>query len=357
MSFGSSKSSNDNRFARTGHATTTTYRELTPELIELFNQGLNASRPGSASVGVDPRLAYEIGQYTSGAPYQSELTNYIQSLLPGTSIGGQASLTSQANVNPYGGGFEQRTFDRYAADAQEVMAQARSGPMMNRGGTAANGYMQAQALNDISLDRERVLQGNRIADSQISQGAAGTLASVQSDRARAGLQGVALGFDNFNNNRQTGMGAVDRAQRGNSMFNELVPSFATMNSPVHGSESNDLSGRGSQTSSSMGVSGGCCFIFMEAYHGKMPKEVRFYRDMFAPESSERREGYIKMAKWLVPLMRTNEGVRDLTWRWMVKPLSDYGVAYFKGEEQGLKNRLLKGFWFKTWELIGKITTK
>ena len=353
MSFGSSKSSGDNRFSRTGTASTETFRDLLPEHIDLFRQALGSVAPTASSSQADSRLQSELSQTNSNSPYQDELTSFIQSVLPGSGFAGQASLSSQANVNPYGSGYAENTFGRYATDAGEVMSQARSGPMMNRGGTAANGYMQARALNDLSLNREQVLQSNRIADSNISQGAAQAHSQVGMQRTGLGLQGVGIGQGDYQQNRQLGLGAVDRVNQRNSLFGELVPSYATMNSPVKGLESNNLSGQGSQSSTAMGVSGGCCWIFLESYYGQMPSSVRLFRDIWAPEESTMRKGYRRMASYLVPLMRTSKVVRRLVWYGMVSPMTKYGERYFKLENKGIMNTLVTKGWFKIWNILGR----
>lgn len=98
----------------------------------------------------------------------------------------------------------------------------------------------------------------------------------------------------------------------------------------------------------------CCFIFMEAYEGKMPAHVRACRDEFAPENSKRRKGYIRMARWLVPAMRASEAVRQLVWDFMIWPMTQWGGFHKKvrGYENGAKYHFAVKFWFKVWEALG-----
>lgn len=102
-----------------------------------------------------------------------------------------------------------------------------------------------------------------------------------------------------------------------------------------------------------GAGAACCFIFMEAYNGNMPYWVRECRDEFAPESTKRREGYIKMAKWLVPLMQKSKIVRYLVNLLMIKPLTNWGGYYkkVKGYENDFIYKPFVKFWFKLWQII------
>jgi len=110
-------------------------------------------------------------------------------------------------------------------------------------------------------------------------------------------------------------------------------------------------GAAGQIGSAAASKGGCCFIFMEAYNGNMPYWVRECRDEFAPENTARRDGYINMAKWLVPLMQKSTVVRSLVNLLMIKPLTKWGGWYkkVKGYENGFIYKPFVKFWFKVWE--------
>ena len=105
-----------------------------------------------------------------------------------------------------------------------------------------------------------------------------------------------------------------------------------------------------QTAGGLGATA-CCFIFMEAYNGDMPYWVRECRDEFAPENTARREGYIKMAKWLVPLMQKSKVVRSIVNNLMIKPLTKWGGYYkkVKGYEYSFIYKPFVRMWFKIWE--------
>lgn len=133
--------------------------------------------------------------------------------------------------------------------------------------------------------------------------------------------------------------------------------------PTPGSTGASASGAspsgGAGLSSLAGMMSMCCFIFMEAYHGDMPWWVRECRDEFAPESTTRREGYIRMASWLVPAMRRSSLVRLLVWHLMISPLTKWGGWYKKvpGYEKCSVLRPIVSFWFSVWELMGEMGGK
>jgi hypothetical protein len=356
MSGGGSTSSGDTRFERKGTASTTSFRSLTPAHEGLFSQGFAATTPGAANAGVDQMLSGRINAQVGSRPYAPELCNVIRSSLPNQSSPAEGAMSTMANRDIYSGNYEQNTFNRYAEEVQKAMAQSRSGPQMTRGGTAAQGYAQSQAVNDMALNREQVLTQNRNVDANIAQGATGMMANNRHMMNSDAIQGAQVGQAGFAQFLQNQMAAGGLASERTKMFNDLVPTYATLGSVMNGTESNNLSGRGAQSSTSFG--GGfnlCCFIFMEAYNGVLPWWVRECRDDFAPENTARRKGYIRMSKWLVPAMRINGLVRKAVNHLLILPLTRWGAVY-KGVS-GWKTRwcdgLLKNAWFKLWELTGK----
>lgn len=116
----------------------------------------------------------------------------------------------------------------------------------------------------------------------------------------------------------------------------------------------DVIGAGGQVGSAAVTAGMCCFIFMEAYNGSMPWFVRDCRDEFAPESSARRRGYIKMASWLVPLMQRYKTVRKTVNGLMINPLTRWGGYYkkVKGYRTGFIYKPFVRAWFWIWEKTG-----
>src|SRR5690606_13342031 len=112
---------------------------------------------------------------------------------------------------------------------------------------------------------------------------------------------------------------VELANQQQSNYNQFLPAAAQLTSPLRGLQTDNLEGRGYQSSNSMsyGVNF-CCFIFLEAYNGKLPWFVRACRDEFAPENTARRNGYIRMSKWLVPLMQRSKVARFFVNKTMIQ---------------------------------------
>lgn len=122
----------------------------------------------------------------------------------------------------------------------------------------------------------------------------------------------------------------------------------------------DETSKGTQQSNTTqsGSNGGfgitiCCFIFLEAYHGNMPWFVRRCRDEFC--SNGRVEGYNRMARTVVPLMRKSQLVRSLVWLLMIKPLTAFGGWIYgeKGYEMQWWTFPFTAFWFSFWNLYGR----
>jgi len=103
----------------------------------------------------------------------------------------------------------------------------------------------------------------------------------------------------------------------------------------------------------IGAANPCCFIFLEAYLGRMPWWVRACRDRFI--TPERRRGYIWMSKWLVPLMTRFQSVREIVSATMIQPLTAYGGWYYSvsGYEDGAKHLRTTQRWFRIWDFIGR----
>jgi hypothetical protein len=96
----------------------------------------------------------------------------------------------------------------------------------------------------------------------------------------------------------------------------------------------------------------CCFIFMEAYNGKLPWYVRECRDYWYDRIPELGEGYKKMAKWLVPMMQKSKVVRFLVNNLMVKPISQIG-EYIVGmkNDYSIIDMTIHNTWFNIWAFM------
>ncbi len=354
MSAGGTSSSGDSRFSREGTVNTNSWRELTTSQDNQFQQSLASLSPKDSAMNVDPLLSQQMTREWGDVPYSDAICKLIGANMPGVPVPGQASLTSQSNVDPYSQEYANNTYGRYANEVERLMATAKSGPQMTRGGTAAQGFAMSDAMNQASLNREDVLSQHRQADASISQGAANQLAQARQNQHATALSGVNTGWGGYynllNNQNQSAQITNDRSRS----YNDLLTGYTGLSSVMKGNEINNLSGRGAQSSSSMGASMNlCCFIFLESYNGKLPITVRKYRDEFAPENTERRKGYIRMSKWLVPAMRMSKLARKLTNFFMVKPLTHYANWYYGINPVGWVFAPVKSFWFTIWNLTGK----
>jgi hypothetical protein len=163
------------------------------------------------------------------------------------------------------------------------------------------------------------------------------------------LQGIAQALANAKNQYKLGKHQIDE---------EGKFSFGNMLGSVVGAAGNVGAGAAS--------AGACCFIFLEALNGILPWWVRACRDEFAEESTARREGYIRMSEWLVPLMASPQPlstwrgallkriVRALVNTLMIKPLMKWGGWYknVPGYKRYWYYKPVVMLWFKFWEVYG-----
>ncbi len=354
MSAGGSVASGDTRFSRDGTVDTSSWRDLSEPMRERFGDAFRDLRDPEANKRVGPLATQQMNRGWDDIPYTDALCSIIKANLPANKVPGQAGLLEQAQVNPYSSNYADQTFDRYSDEVNRMMATSRSGPMATRGGTAAQGFMQSDVVNQMAMNREDVLTKNRQADASIQQGASQALGSERSQMNQNATQAVGTGFGSYYNLIDSQQKAGHLVGERSKMFSDLLPTYASLVSPMRGREENALSGQGAQSSSSMGAGVNlCCFIFLEAYNGELPQSVRDYRDMAAPESSKRRSGYIRMSKWLVPAMRVSGLSRLAVNHLLVRPLTKYGEWFYGNNKTGWIFWPVKQCWFKLWELTGK----
>ncbi len=98
-----------------------------------------------------------------------------------------------------------------------------------------------------------------------------------------------------------------------------------------------------------------CYIF-RAYYGypDVPLYLRWVRDWEYRRNPSIKEGYKKMARWLVPLMQRYSIVRRAVAWLMLIPLekhAKYRTGYSKWGRLALP---FKGFWLTVWSIYGKV---
>jgi hypothetical protein len=359
MSFGGSSSSSDTRFERKGTTTGTSFYNFLPQQRSQFESAITDSKPFASSES-QSYLKNLLGSSAEGlVPYgRSFFDGLIADHGVDRNFLGRSALERTAQVDPFSSNYENNSYAGYKDRVQQILADVASGPQATRGGTAATGFMQSDALNQMQNQREEQIRQNRLVDGQLQQGATSMLQNLYQQDSASQAQAGKVYNDTVMGVRGIQSNAAELDNQRQSMFNQFLPAAYQMLVPQNQKQVEQMSGRGSQSGSTMtaGVSV-CCFIFMEAYKGKMPWFVRACRDDFAPENSKRRAGYRRMANWLVPAMQKSKIIRALTWLLMIKPMTLWGGYHKKaqGYEHGKYFKPFVWFWFKFWEKYGNAT--
>ena len=159
--------------------------------------------------------------------------------------------------------------------------------------------------------------------------------------AFGGASNAASGAANANTGSNAGVNSI--ANPSQSALTATLGNTGLLNQVSQGNFStNQGSGQ------SIGVANGCCFIFMEAYKGQMPKSIRRFRDRYYRLQPSIANGYLRMAKWLVPLMQKSNVVRGIVWHCMIKPATrhtEHPTCNW--------NKTISRFWLRAWAVYGK----
>lgn len=204
---------------------------------------------------------------------------------------------------------------------QGQLAKARSGPDIFGQGVARRGFREGEAM--ASAQDMLIGQGTNAANSLLTN--ANPLSALNFVSSVAPKKTVASGTTNTVTQNE-----MDSRTRGTT------------------------AGSGTQQGSNWGAGITiCCFIFLEAYRGKLPWFVRRCRDEFA--AGERRIGYVRMARWLVPAMRVSKAARKLVEWLMVSPMTKFGGWLYDapGYRFGWTAFPACAFWFYVWKLLGR----
>lgn len=130
---------------------------------------------------------------------------------------------------------------------------------------------------------------------------------------------------------------------GDTLANNFLNAITRRSTSSGGSYAKSISfGEGSSNNTA------CCFIFMEAYNGPLPPTVRHFRDRYYKLRPDIATGYKKMAKWLVPLMRDYNTIRNLVWNFMIAPATRYSINPKHGKDKSISH-----FWLRVWSFYGK----
>jgi|ERR1700719_2624574 len=198
---------------------------------------------------------------------------------------------------------------------------------------------------------------NKIGLMNNATNAASNVANAASGNAGFNPVNVALGQPNvgtsntFGANSGTQAGSASNALAGsNGLLSGL---FGVQNNAMGLTNTNQLTGAlGGSQGELQGIGSNlCCFIFLESYNGALPNYVRYWRDYYYKEEPRIAEGYKRMAKWLVPLMKQHTSVRLFVNLFMVKPISYNGKWMSRLCKFGWVTIPIRLFWFNIWRKV------
>lgn len=261
---------------------------------------------------------------------------------------GRNTLQQLANYNPYSDAYAQSTLPLYERVLRETRAVAQTNPQFQRGGVARQGFELADLDMQAALNRFRELHEARQRDVSQVQSAIQLLNTLENMRAQQLLGAEQTRQGMRTDTMRTLMGAMEllNAMRGQGQQSAITA--AEILGTELGRAWENMSGTGSQSSSAFSTT--CCFIFLEALNGKLPWYVRWGR--YCLVTPLRREGYNRMSRWLVPLMRRFRLARRVVNAILVKPFLRWGRAKYVE----FRPRRLLGLycqaWLRLWEVIG-----
>lgn len=358
--FDVSQSETDQSFQRTGTSQAgrayTLPSGLGTSLASLYSDPAVTSALSAADTSF---LSGILGRDATSIPGSSVLDGLIG--LDSTGHTGKSTLDSIISQNPYSNEYETATQDLYERSFDKARSVAQSGPNNVRGGTARQGFELGEVDTAMSQNRFKDIKQQQQKDAGVVSEATQLANAIEASR-----RGTTLGAVNQRNvgevaRNQQGLDASGRVA-GNRQVNlgNLALASEVLGNPQQTTTDN-LTGKGSQIQTNMGVGGGlsCCFIFLEVLNGKLPWYVREGREEFC--TPDRRNGYNWLAKRLVPWMKKYPLVKGLVNLTMVKPFLHFGAWYY-GDHEGprpwgwLKTPIIFG-WFLVWDFCGVVFNK
>lgn len=355
VSGGSGSTWQNNKFARKGTSSTSKETSLPSFLSDLFTSNAKGAEvPASLGAKQNDFTSGLLQATPEGIPGKSTWDT-LKGIDP-TGYTGSATLGSIATQDPYSGNYKASTDAKYTDNVDQALARVQSGPDNVRGGQARTALTKGEAVNRMALDRGEELRKEQMATAgmatnatqimqAIEQGRRAVISGAQGDFVKSWLQTQGLATDASK--------SVD-ARRGSHTMN--LASSANVLGKTTGTATDNMDGTGAQYGHSSNLEGGlqCCFIFLEALNGKLPWFIRRGRDMF--QSTKRRNGYVRMSKWLVPLMQKSKIVRGTVNTILIKPFLKQG-AWFFGDESAKPHWKYYSYycqvWFGLWNLMGK----
>jgi len=220
--------------------------------------------------------------------------------------------------------------------------------------TATSTVANAMAFGQAGEARKAQRQSAIANAAQLAAGAVQPLSSrIDTFQLTTGRPAVNFG------EQRTG-GATQVGQESNAMGMNLFNNANQMRqqeNQINASRKDTLDQVMGITSSIGNVAGayknaGCCWTFAEAYYGwaNIPDEVRVLRDL--EYSLQKREGYRRMSRFLVPLMKKSSIVRSLVNTFLIKPVTSYANYYVHGKGMGWVFAPVTNVYFAVWEDMG-----
>lgn len=366
MSGGASAGSQDTSFIRQGGSTAVSKTAWGDDRMDY-------SDPWSMLVQQTPyRPADAVGEKVSGVdgyrssllssktpgdlPYKKEDFDNLMPLRNMAGYFGSIPDVHAAQIDPTTTDYAQKTKADFFDRGGRLFNAISSNPETLDGGIARQGYANSDAMLKLMLQQESLLEQFKQGDWNRHRDATDNLYRLYS---REPYQDLTQTMLKVNDQSQGMEQLMSQAARDNdTLQSKIVDQFIellTTRLAKTTEQNEDFSGKGAQSSSSQGMSLNCCWILLEAYRGEMPTFVRAWRDYFAPENSDRREGYRKLAERVVPAMRASTEVRRLIEGNLVEPLEQWGgwALGLQGYEQGRKYAGVVTAWFRKFEQIAK----
>jgi len=267
---------------------------------------------------------------------------------------GHTQLQTQTELDPFNLDWATQSNPRYDDAVDRALLRVNSGPGAVRGADGRNALIQADAINQLSLNRADELRRQQLAEASMQNQASQMMEAMESGR-----RAQQLSAQNQQNAQLRGTEgqALQAAGSGLDRWAGMAPQLYGLAQALFGegmSESfEDMTGFGTQSGSTGSWSVNlCCFIFLEALNGELPPVVRRARDVMGTRRTKL--GYRRMSSWLVPLMKRNSIVKHLVNLLMVKPLIKYGEGYFATENATRWWRCyapFRHFWFALWNRV------
>jgi hypothetical protein len=356
ISGGGSSGSSDTSFARTGTSVSQRQKSIPTFLTDLLTKkATSAAVPDSMTTSQNSFLSGLLGQTADNVPGKS-VWDSLKGIDP-ESYTGKATLTQTATQDPYSDNYEANTEAKFRDTVDNALSRVQTGPDNVRGGQARTALTKGDAIERMSLDRATDLRRAQTETATLATSAAQVMAAIEQGRRAiiSGAQGDWIKA--YLGGQQQGLEANRAIDSRRGVDSANIALATNEMSSESSSTTDNLSGKGSQGSSGSHVEGGitgCCFIFLEALNGTLPWYVRKGRDMF--QTPERRNGYIRMSKWLVPLMQRSKLARWVVNFIMIKPFLKMG-AWFFGDESAQPHWKFYGMycqcWFNLWSFIGR----